>query len=106
MISNTSNPHGTHLHIVQKKWSISSLSSAGASSINLDLDMIDRLNAEIEKASQLKTAPFDKKAAVYRLAKKIHRGLQTKSPWWQFFHVYVKGSIKSPDHEKVTVYYL
>ena len=66
--------------------------------------MIYRLSAEIEKEIQPKTTPFDKKAAVYRLAKKNHRGRQTKSPRWQLFHMYVKGAIKNTENEKGTVY--
>jgi hypothetical protein len=103
-ISNTSNPSGTHLQLVPKEWSISSLSTAGASSPDLDLAVIDRLSAEIEKVSQPKTTPFDKKAAVYTLVKKMHWGRQDQSPWWQFFHVYAKGSIKPPEHEEGTIY--
>ena len=103
-ISNTSNPSGTHLQLIPKEWSISSLSTAGASSPNLDLSVIDRLRAEIEKESQPNTTPFDKKDAVYTLVKKIHRGCQDQSPWWQFFHVYAEGSIKPPEHEEGTIY--
>ena len=44
------------------------------------------------------------KAAVYMLVNKIHRGFQTQSTLWQFFHVYAEGSIKHPDNEKGTVY--
>ena len=98
-ISNTSNPSGTNLQIAQKEWSTSSLSSAGASSLHLDLGVIDRLSGEIEKEIHPKTTPFDKKSAKYRLVNKINWGRRTQPPWWKLFHVYVKGSIKPTDHE-------
>ena len=49
--------------------------------------------------------PFDKKAVMYRLVKKIRRERQPQSPWWLLFHVYFKGSIKPLYYEKFTMYY-
>ena len=104
MISNTSNPSRTQLQIVQKEWSIFSLSPADDSYLNLGLAMIDILSDKVEKEIHPKTTPFDEKDVMYRLVKKIHQEIQTQSPWWKFFHMYSKCSIKPPDSEKGTMY--